>query len=516
MAAERALAPFLGVNRDLSVSDLPNGMVTSASNVRFREGTAEPFLGHSDAYATAPIAPVSAFPVQAAGLNYWLVLGLAKAYAVTGTPAVWTDVTRTSGGDYAATLARRWNGGVLNGVPIVNNGIDVPQMWSPAGPATKLQALTAWPANTTARILRPFGVTMVALDLTVSGTRRPHLVRFSHPADPGTVPPTWDVTDATKLAGERDLEGASYLVDGLTLRESFIIYKQNSTHRMSYVGGTSVYGFTTIFSSSGMLAPGCAVEVDGNHVVLTNNDVIIHDGNNKTSVVDKTTRRWLFQNINQDAYDQCFLVKNVYFNEVWVCFPELTQTKCTKALVYNYKDKTISFRDLPNVVSGNTGQVDNSTGQTWDGNTQKWDEMLQAWDENEFGAQQERTMFCAPDRPSLVLADSGTQFFGQNVATSMERVGLTFGAPNFVKTINRLHLRVKGPTGSVLLVKVGGQLVQDGPITWSAAMPFRIGIDGSVGIMATGSFLAYRITSQIGAYWRLEGGEPKFSGRGQF
>lgn len=516
MALSGELAPFIGLNKDIAQQKLPNGAVTDTLNVRFREGAAESFLGHIEAYPTAPIGPVNAYPIRLDSGVYWLVLGLAKAYCVTGSPAVWTDVTRTVGGDYAATLGMRWNGGVLNGVPIVNNGVDVPQMWNPPAAATKLASLTAWPAGYTARILRPFGVTMIALDLTISGVRHPHRVLFSDPADPGTVPVSWNVADATKLAGDRDLEGAGYLVDGLTMRESFILYKENSTHRMSYVGGTAIYGFTQVFSSSGMLAPNCAVEVDGSHVVLTNNDVIIHDGNTLRSIVDKGTRRWLFQSINQDAYDRCFVTKNVYFNEVWICFPELDQTACTKALVYNYKDNTIAIRDLPSVVSGSTGQVDDAISQTWDSDNQSWNEDTSAWNENEFGAQQERTLLCAPSRPALVLVDSTTQFFGESVATSMERTGMALDAPNVVKTVNRLRLQADGPTGTALMVQLAGQMLMNGPITWTAAKQFLIGVDSSVDAIVTGRFLGYRITSLTGAPWRLSGGQPEFVQRGRF
>ena len=36
---------------------------------------------------------------------------------------------------------------------------------------------------------------LIALDLTKSGTRYPHMVKWSAAADPGTVPASWDETD---------------------------------------------------------------------------------------------------------------------------------------------------------------------------------------------------------------------------------------------------------------------------------------------------------------------------------
>lgn len=509
--------PFVGLNKDLSAEDLPLGAVTDARNVRFREGYAEQFLGQVDAYGAAPIAPVSAFPVRIGSDRYWLALSQTKAYAVSGSPGTWTNVTRQTAGvdvNYAASLDTLWNGGVLNGVPIVNNGVDAPQMWLPPATGTKLVALTAWPANTTARVLRPFRNYMFAFDVTKAGTRYPHRVKWSHPADPGSVPVSWDEADATKDAGETDLDGAGYLVDARPLRQSLIIYKENSTHICNFTGAPFIFSFQQLFSASGMLSADCAVEIDGAHVVLTASDVIMHDGSSVRSLLDKATRRWLFQNIDSTAYDRCFLTKNVYFNEVWICFPELGQTACTKALVYNYKDGTISLRDLPDVTSGNTGLVDVTATTSIDSKTQPIDSYLTSFDENEFGAQLERTLLCAPARPALALVDSGTQFFGSFISSMVERTGLTFGDPNKVKTVRRVRPRFRAPTGTVITFRIGGHMDLYGAVTWSDPVSFTVGTDVSVDAFATGRFGAYRIESSSAYQWRLDGMDFDFTERG--
>lgn len=501
------LSPFLGINKDLGVESLPLGAVTDANNVRFREGYAELFLGQTDAYTTAPLAPYTAFPVRTGSTIYWLVLGAAKAYAVTGAPATWTNITRQTASvdvDYAATLDTLWNGGVLNGVPIVNNGVDVPQYWSTISTGTKLAALPNWPGTATCRVMRPFMNYMFAFDVTKAGTRYPHRVKWSHPADPGTVPTSWDETDATKDAGEFDLEGASFVVDALPLGNALIIYKQNSAHICTFAGAGSIFNFRMLFSNYGMLGPDCGVEIDGSHYVLTQSDVIRHDGTTVQSILDKATRRWLFQNIDTAQYDRCFVTKNVYFNEVWICFPELGQTSCTKALIYNYKDGTVSFRDLPNVTSANVGQVDSTSADTWDADSNSWDSDLTGWNSNEFGAQSQRTMLCAPSRPALVLADQGTQNFGSYISGFVERTGISLDAPTQVKTIKRLRPIVKAPTGTQLTFRVGGAMDAYSGVTWSSPVVFTVGTDVSVDAFATGRELAWRVESSSAYTWRIE------------
>lgn len=514
------LAPFAGLNKDLAAADLPVGAVTDSSNVRFREGRAELFLGQADAYGTAPVSPISAFPVRVGGARYWIVLSQTKAYCVTGSPAVWTNITRQAGGmdqDYAANLDTCWNGGILNGVPILNNGFNVPQMWSPVGAGTYLQALSNWPNTVTARVLRPFGNFMFAFDVTKSGTRYPYRVKWSHPADPGTVPVSWDETDGTKDAGEFDLAGPDFIVDALPLRQSLIVYKEGSTWIANQTGGEYKFGFQQLFSGSGMLSADCAVEVEGSHVVLTSSDVIRHDGSSMRSVLDKATRRWLFQNIDAAQYQRCFVTRNHYFNEVWICFPEVGQTRCTKALVYNHRDNTVSFRDLPNVTSANTGLVDDTAADSFDGGEGlPFDADGLPFDANEFGAQLERTMLCSPDRTSLILADSGPTFFVSPVPGMLERLGLAFDAPNQVKTVTRVLPRVNAPDGTVLVFRIGGQMTANGPVDWSDPVTFTVGVDQTVDAFASGRFLAYRVESSSAYGWSLEGLDFEATPRGSW
>lgn len=509
------LSPFVGINKDLPAHEVATGVVTDALNVRFREGSAELFTGQTEVYQPAPLAPLSTFSTRIGTDRYWLALGQTKAYCVTGSPPVWTDITRASS-DYAASLDTLWNGGVLNGVPILNNGVDVPQVWAPVSTAQKLTALPAWPANTLVRVLRPWRNYMFGFDVKQGGNRFPHRVMWSHSADPGTVPDSWDISDTTKDAGEFDLAGVGHVIDALPLRDALIVYKENSTYSAKFVGAPFMFQFQEVFSSSGMLSPDCAVEIDGSHVVLTSNDLIRHDGTQMQSVIDKVTRRWLFKNIDSAMYNRCFLTKNVYFNEVWVCFPELGATRCTKALVYNYKDGSISIRELPGITGAGTGLVDEGADQTFDSASGSFDSDVSPFNQSEFGAQLTRTVLCAPDRPALVLVDSTPQYFAENVQAFAERRDITLDVPNQIKTVRRLRPRVTAPAGTVLNFKMGAQMTQDGEMEWSDAIPFVVDEDVSVDAFVAGRYLAWRVESNTSNAWRLDGLDMEVTANGGY
>src|SRR5262245_61859086 len=189
---EIAVLRTIGLIRDQEGNYLPPEAWTYARNMRAVADGIERIGGQTQVFGTPGVAPHFAIPISTTSQTYWLYTSLTKGYVYDGTTH--TDITRVSG-DYTAGNTRDWNGTLLGGVPILNNGSDTPQQWATLSPATKLTPLSNWPASTTAKVIRAFGPTLIALNLVESGTSFPHLVRWSHPADPGTVPSSWDYTD---------------------------------------------------------------------------------------------------------------------------------------------------------------------------------------------------------------------------------------------------------------------------------------------------------------------------------
>jgi hypothetical protein len=490
-----------GVNRDLSSHELPPNVWTNALNIRFIDGMAAQVLGYKELYPSAAVIPYHLMPVDVAGIRTWIYAGAAKMYTVVDG-AVHTNITRqTASVDVNYTAVRNsWTSSVLGGIPILNNAFDAPQMWLLTG---KAQALTNWPANNTAQSMRTYKNSLIALNITKTGTNYPYMVKWSHPAEAGTVPSTWDITDATKDAGEYDLsEGYDTIVDGLPLRDSFIIYKQSSIWRMDYTGGVFVYRFQKIISNQGALARNCVAEVNGQHFVFSNADCIIHDGQTANSVLDKQTRRDLFLQINAAKVSQCFVFVNRMFNEVFACFPSLGSDTCNRALVWNYIDKTVSFRDLPNVNHADTGPVDDTESPTWDGDSGSWDDDSSPWDSQ--SASLNRTLsVLASENQKLYLLDSTYANDGVAITSMLERKGLSVGEPESLKLIRSVRPRIYGDNGYVN-VQVGyGDTPYAEPV-YSPVVQFNVNSTVSIDLMVTGRYVAIKFSSGTATNWRLD------------
>ena len=494
----------IGVIRDLSTHEIPNNAWSDAKNVRFLDGNAVQFYGHGQVYGTPTNIPQHVLAAQISGARYWIYLTAANAYAVTnsGGSTVTTDITHATP---RTGVVNQWTSTMLSGIPIVNVGdtSKVPMTWD-LNLANKFVDLPAWPANTYCKSLRAYKNFLVALNITKAGVNYPFMVKTSHPADPGSVPSSWDHTDATKDAIEADIaEGQDPIIDGLQLRDSFMIYKESSVWRMDYTGGQYVFKFSKVLGISGSLNKNCIAEIDGFHVVLTNQDVVVHDGQTATSVLDKQTRRDLFANIDATASDKCFVFKNPFFNEVFICYPSVGQTVCDKAMVWNYKDKTVSFRDIPNLNHANFGAVDNSLNSTFDSDSLPFDSDLSLFNSSDFVPSTARVMLASSDN-KLFMLDSSASWDGALPSAYLERRGLSFGAPDKIKLIRGIRPRIVGSTGYTVQIQVGWSNDPYADPTWGATMTHTIGSTVANDCFVSGRYIAIRIITGTGYQWRLD------------
>lgn len=494
----------IGVNRDLSVHELPSNAWTDAKNIRFLDGMAYQFYGHGEVYDSPTYTPQHVLPCNVAGDRYWIYATASKVFAVTisGGVAVHTDITHLTP---RTGVANQWTNTLLSGIPILNSGdtTHVPMRWD-LNTANKFVDLDNWPAATYCKSLRAFRNFLVALNVTKSGQNYPFMVKWSHPAEPGTVPVSWDITDPTKDAGETDLaEGYDPIVDGLQLRDSFMVYKEGSCWRMDYTGGVYVFRFSKVLGTSGALNRNCIVEIDGYHVVLTGSDVIVHDGQSATSVLDKQTRRYLFQNIDVDGAGLCFVFKNPFFNEVFVCYPAIGSDSCNMAMVWNYKDKTVSFREIPNLNHAAFGPVDNGLIGNWAQDSAPWDSDLTLWDGPEFVPSTARTILASANT-KLYMMDSSSSFDGVIPSAYLERRGLSFGVPEAMKLVRGIRPRIVGNTGQTVKIRIGGQPDPWAEPEWGPTMDHIIGETVANDCFVSGRYITVRLETGTAYQWRLD------------
>lgn len=514
-----------GLVIDLPSIKLVPSAWTDTLNMSFDNGVARKAKGH-DKVITPLIAPYFIMPAPSLEQEFWLYAGLTKVRGFLG--ATQGDITRVSG-DYTGGITDRWNGGVFNAIPFINNGKDIPQAWTTIGLANPLVDMPGWPTTQRARVVRAFKAFLVALDVTKAGVQDGRMIKWSTDAPPGSLPGSWDETDATKNAGEFTLsEGSDGLIDCAELRDSNIIYTKRSIWAMEFIGGEFVFRFRKLFADTGLLAQDCMIEFQNRHFVVTQSDIVVHDGTTVQSVVDARVRRDFFKTLNDSAADLTTVIENPIDNEIWVCYASGTSFNLNRALVWNWKFDSWTKRELPDIRAIGTSVRNPFVSQDiWDLDTGNWDTDTTPWEGEgiDTSALENVLVMSPPDLTGIVLVGNSFTFSGNAYTSYLERRGITLVAtagtdfapiretrqnrilqdPDRHKLGLGIRPIVEANSGVKLSVRLGSHDTLAGPINWKGPTAFVVGKDKKVDLYPSGKFLALRIEDKGTVDWRLLG-----------
>lgn len=493
----------VGIAPDAAPWELPEGAWSDGINVRFRDGYAERVRGKYSPFNSATVAPYYMLPIKAAGGGDQIVyFGLSKIYAVSGTTH--TNITRQTASvdvDYTGGSGDRWAGGVLSGVMVATNGIDMPQFWG-GSLSAKMADLADWPSTARCKVIRPFKNFLIALGVTKSGTEYPYMVKWSDAADPGTLP-DWDETDPTKSAGEADIaETPDYIVDGMAFQDQFLIFKERSVYAMTPTGDIRVFAFRKVSDTVGALAKNCIAPFPGGLAVLSEGDAHVWDGAKFTSILDGKARKWLARNIDSTGYVMAWAETNLKYSEVWFGIPTTGASVPNVALVWSYRDGSLSFREIGNASAATQAAVSASSSGTWADETGPWTEAVGPWSELS-ASLAEKEFFLADTSKEIYLTDATFDLSVSNTASRIERTGMDFGEPDRRKMIRGIRPRIEGTAGSVVNVFVGQEEEIGDGVLWSGPFPFTVGVDLKVDCLVSGRYMALKIESSQAADWRL-------------
>lgn len=486
-----------GVNRDMQPHELPISALSDVKNIRMRDGSAERIAGDVPVLKTPTATPYWLQIYKPLGANYVIHAGLTSVHANQADSLV-----NITGPALTGTDNDRWTGGVLNGVLVLNNGVNQPMYWG-GNVATTLAVLPGWNSTWRCQSMRPFKNYLVGLNWTKGANPYPNMVKWSAAADPGAVPATWNEADPTNDAGEIDLsETSGVVVDGLPLGDTFVVYKSDSMYAMTYIGGQYIWQFRRLPGDVGILARGCVCNTPVGHLVLTLGDAVIHNGMGPKSILSGKVRRHLFSTMDGEFASRSFVIANPATNEAWICYPETGSQVCTKALIWNWVDDTFSFRDLNGVTCGTSGQYESNGQSPWATDTGTWADDDTTWDAAYLPATQARFIL-GTTAPALLGVDVGNDFSGSAFSASIERIGLGFDAPDSVKLCSAIYPRIDGTTGSTVYIQAGGAMDVEGPYIWSDPVPYVIGSTYRADLFASGRFLAFKVYSTGALSWRI-------------
>jgi hypothetical protein len=494
----------VGIVSDPQPTDIPLATWNYAENVRFKNGKTTKAQGHSSVFPQPIEGPLFLMPYLSDNTPYWFSAGATQIFRTQGTS--WQNVSRSTVGGYSATPANNWSGGFLNSVAILNNPSDTPQVMQPN--ESRFKDLPYWPANYRCRIMRPFKNYLVALNITQNSVEQNTTVKWSSPADPGEVPFTWDVTDATNDAGENflaDTPGA--IVDGKKLKDSFIIYKEDSVYAMRYVGGVYVFQFQQLFDDVGMLSTNCCAEFDGKHFVVGQGDVYIHNGVTKQSVIDGKMKVYLYNAIKSAGVSNVFVVPDYNSSEMWICFQGTSSQgldgTADTALIWNWVENHWTIRDLPNIVHATYGVVDPQQSDAWDDDGAAWETDTTPWGNSSYNPSKTRVIMASRSANKIYVVGETSEFDGADFTCLLEKTNIYLDDDLSVKNVSSITPHFSG--SGVVKAYVGSNMNPDAPTQWFGPYTFTIGTDTKIDCRVGGRYFGVRFELVSRGSWALNG-----------
>lgn len=378
-----------------------------------------------------------------------------------------------------------------------------------------------WPSTDTCAVIRGYLDYMIALNVVKNTVEYPTMVKWSNPIQLGTAVGgiDWDPTNPANSAGENILaELKNPILDGLVLGSQFIIYSSDQVYVMEYTGSSLVFNFRRLFPTGGIINTNCVVEVDGKHYVFGSDDIYVHDGVSRKSLADGRVRRKVYNSILRNDAAKCFAIHDSVTNLIYFCYRSTESMAsfedtefCNKAVIYNYKNDTWSFMDLPNVaggteitfdlsnktypVVGNSYESYNASFASFTADVAKIPVMVGVTDTGN-GLTESRTYavdlaaiskISAPAEPETLK-----EAYVERIGIDLDETGLPLRSYKTVLSIVP-QARFDASDG-YLTMRIGAADKASDAITWYTTTNFRPDIDEAIDTRAAGKYLAYRLS----------------------
>lgn len=486
---------------DLELTQFPSG-----NNVQFHDGRLGKALGFSQR-TTVPVAPTHLQGWLYEGNDTIVIGGLQKLYRFDGSNM--TNVTKTSDSTNYSN-SPRWQSEQLGTAMMFNNGVETPQYMLPNG--TRFADLPNFPSGVTTQCLKPYKSFLIMAGYATNSAEYPYTVRWSDEYDPTGVPLDYSITSTTNLAGENVLSGNNgELVDQLTLNNSQIIYAERGVFAMDFIGAPLVFSFREVFSDDGIINRGAVAEFFNKHLVVGHNDIYIHDGNQKQSVVDKRVRRTFYNEVADSRSVFCHTVNDR--SEIWICYADADAAdsqSANRALIYNWAQNAFTFIDLPNIRSLTSSETLDPSGGwddvqgTWGESSDYWSSVSQSTNANSLKLFSAGYLDSKVYRMGDTHGAAGSTINAFVEATKIDLDQVLGKATNNIKQIKGIMPQIEGQ--GTLNVSVGiSNSPQDG-VTWQSTTSYNIDSDHKIDVRSSGRYFALRIESTSASdYWRLTG-----------
>jgi hypothetical protein len=298
-----------------------------------------------------------------------------------------------------------------------------------------------------------------------------------------------------------------------------MLYSNNDVWRMQQTSGRFVFRFERLFDDLGILGTNCVAEVDGLHYVFGEHDIYIHDGTRPQSIATGQVQDFVFQSMRKELKKTFWVARNPILKEVIFAYCAndgdanwINTSFPNRAAIFNYREQSWSFVDLPSVVG--TAEIILANTTAWDDVTITWGNTGGTWDGNSDEARTGLFMMSSANSTAGVSTSSIYAYDTiENGSVQKYPLDLDVIAPAYVerqgydlddilpgitinqhKNIDRLYPQARAFSDEPLNFKVGSSMTAWGDVTYGDTLTFNGETQYKLDVRRGGRYLALHIS----------------------
>jgi len=305
--------------------------------------------------------------------------------------------------------------------------------------------------------------------------------------------------DATNQAGSIRLSRGSEIVTAVQARQEILVWTDAALYSFQYVGAPAVWAVQIVGSNTSIVSQNARAFANGQAFWMGKDGFYTYDGRVQSLRCD--LRRYIFEDINRDQYEQVFAGTLEAFNEIWFYYCSGNSAIVDSYVIYNYIDDAWSYGSLERTAWLDSGLLDFPVAASYSNNIVEHENGV---DDNMLETPAAITSFIQSGE--FDLEDGDRVMFVWRCLPDVNFSGSTSESPLVSMTFQPRYssgVAYNNPLSS------GG--ISSGPIARSAIVPIEI-YTGQVDIRVRGRQMSVRLDSgELGTAWQF--GAPRIDMR---
>ena len=322
----------------------------------------------------------------------------------------------------------------------------------------------------------------------------PMLIRWSDQEDVFNWTPS-----ATNFAGSQRLSRGTEIITARQARQEVLVWTDAALYSMQYEGGDAVWSVQLLGDNVSIASQNATAYAGSTAYWMGRDKFYRYDGTVMT--LPCNVKRYVFNDINTEQFNQVIAGTNEGFNEVWWFYPSAGVTTNDRYVVYNYQENVWYYGTLARTAWLDSGLRDRPIAATYSNNLV----------DHEKGNDDKQTAVTAPIAASITSSEFDLDDGHSFVLINRMLPDVTFDGSSATNPAASMTISPMANSGSGYNNPLSEGGNSSATVTRSATVPIEQ-FTGQVYLRVRGRQIAFKMESTAeGVAWQL--GSPRLDMR---